>query len=64
MPISQAQPAASRRPVKKVAAAGAAGGSAVFVIFIAAQLGIDLPVEVANSVVAIVAFAAGYLKKS
>ena len=52
----------SRKPVKKVTAAGVGGGSAVAVVWLAAQLGIDMPLEVANGLVAFIAFAAGYYK--
>lgn len=51
------------KPVPKVAAAGSGGAAATVLIAVAAQLGIDLPPEVAAGVVAIVAFAAGYLKR-
>ena len=52
----------SRKPVKKVAAAGLGGGLATTVIWLAAQFGITMPLEVANGLVAFIAFAAGYYK--
>jgi type III secretion system FlhB-like substrate exporter len=51
------------KPVPKVAAAGSGGVAATVLITIAAQFGIDLPPEVAAGIVALVAFAAGYLKR-
>ena len=52
----------SRKPVKKVAAAGLGGGLTATVIWLAAQFGITMPLEVANGLVAFTAFAAGYYK--
>ena len=54
----------SRKPVKKVTAAGVGGGSVVAVVWLAAQFGVDMPLEVANGFVAFVAFAAAYLKSA
>lgn len=51
------------KPVPKVAAAGSGGAAATVLIAIAAQFGVDLPPEVAAGIVAVVAFAAGYLKR-
>lgn len=52
----------SRRPVKKVTAAGAAGSAAVVLIYIAGLLGLDVPAEVAAAVTVLASFGAGYLK--
>jgi hypothetical protein len=51
------------KPVPKVAATGISGIAAGIVVFIAKQLGLDVPLEVATSFVAVVMFAGGYLKK-
>lgn len=56
------QPKARLRPRPKVAAAGAGGGAVTLIILIAAQLGLDLPPEVASAIVAIISFGAGYFK--
>lgn len=49
-------------PVPKVAAAGAGGTAATLLVTLANALGLDLPPEVAAAIVAVAAFAAGYLK--
>lgn len=49
-------------PQPKVAAAGVAGAVTTVIVFIAAQLGLEVPSEVAAAVTALLAFAAGYLK--
>ena len=55
--------APSKAPVPKVAAAGSAGALGTVLIYVAGLLGVELPPEVAAAVVALVMFAAGYLKK-
>lgn len=54
---------ATKRPVPKVAAAGAGGLGAFLLVTVANALGLDMPPEVASAVVAVVSFAAGYLKR-
>ena len=56
-------PAPTAAPLPKVPAAGGDGLIATVLIAVAKQLGLDLPEEVAAGIVAVVAFAAGYLKK-
>jgi hypothetical protein len=51
------------KPVPKVAATGIAGAAASILVVVANALGVDMPPEVAASVVAVVMFAAGYLKR-
>jgi hypothetical protein len=53
----------STKPVPKVAAAGSGGVAATLLITLAQALGVELPPEVAAGIVAVVAFAAGYLKR-
>lgn len=53
----------SRAPAAKVAAGGAAGAASVLVVFIAGQLGLDVPPEAAAALTTLFAFAAGYLRK-
>lgn len=52
----------SKRPVSKVAAGGTAGAVSIVIVYIAGQLGVDLPPEVSSALTTIVSFAAGYLK--
>ncbi len=52
------------RPTAKVAATGIAGSVAIVLIWVAGQFGIDMPAEVAAALTAIIAFGAGYMKKS
>ena len=56
-------PAASKAPVPKVAAAGVGGSLAVVLVYVASLFGLELSAEVAASVVGLVMFAAGYLKR-
>lgn len=53
----------SKLPVPKVAATGAAAAAATVLVFIAQRAGADLPPEIAAAIVAVVAFAAGWIKK-
>jgi hypothetical protein len=53
----------SKAPRPKVAAAGAGGAFATVLVVIANAAGVDLPPEAASGIVAVVAFAAGYLKR-
>lgn len=55
------QPTAA--PTAKVAAAGIGGSISIVLIWVLNQVGIDMPVEVASAITAIVSFAAGYLVK-
>jgi hypothetical protein len=58
-----AKPAVSRKPVKKVTAAGAAGAAVVIAVWVASFFGVHVPAEVASSATVLVSFGAGYLKK-
>lgn len=49
-------------PVAKVAAAGVAGAAATVLVYVADLLGLELPAVVAAAIVAVLAFAAGYLR--
>ena len=51
-------------PTSKVAAAGIGGSVAIVLIWLAGQFGVELSAEVASAITAIVAFAAGYFKRS
>lgn len=51
-------------PQPKVAAAGVAGAVTSVIVFIAGELGLEIPVEVGSALTALIAFAAGYLKKA
>jgi hypothetical protein len=53
----------SKTPVPKVQAAGAGGAIATVLVIVANAVGLDLPPEVASGLVAVAAFAAGYLKR-
>jgi hypothetical protein len=53
----------SRKPVAKVAASGQAGALALVLVYVAKLCGLDLPAEVAASLVGLIMFAAGYIKK-
>ena len=50
------------KPQGKVAAGGIAGAAAVVLVWVSAQLGLDVPAEVAASFVVLVQFAGAYLK--
>lgn len=69
-PITGEQPTheekPSLKPVAKVAAAGIAGAITVLVVFIINLIwpDVEIPNEVAAAFTAIVAFAAGYIKRS
>lgn len=52
----------SKRPVKKVTAAGAAGAATVVAVWVASLFGIQVPAEVAASLATLAAFGGGYLK--
>lgn len=56
------QPTAA--PTSKVAAAGIGGSIAIVLIWLAGQFGVELTAEVASALTALIAFAAGYFKKS
>ena len=49
-------------PTPKVAAAGTGGALSIVLIYLLAQVGVDLPPEVAAAAATLVAFAAGYLR--
>jgi hypothetical protein len=53
----------TKTPTPKVAAAGLGGAGAFLLVTVANAVGLDLPPEVAGAVVALVSFAAGYLKR-
>jgi hypothetical protein len=55
------QPTAA--PTEKVTAATTSGVAAVLIIFIAGQLGLDIPPAAAAAIATLLAFAGGYLKK-
>ena len=50
-------------PQPKVAAGGVAGAVAVVLIWVAGLFGLDVPAEVAGSVVVVLMFATSYLKR-
>ena len=50
------------KPVPKVAAAGIGGAVATIVVYIAAQVGVEIPGDVGAAIATVVAFAAAYLK--
>lgn len=50
------------KPVPKVQAAGTAGAAATLLVFVAYELGIDVPPEVAAALATVLGFAAGWLK--
>ena len=49
-------------PHPKVAAGGIAGAVTTVLVFVAAQLGVEVPGEVAAALTTIIGFAAGYLR--
>jgi putative flippase GtrA len=55
------QPTAA--PTAKVAAAGIGGSISIVLIWVLNRVGIDMPVEVASAITAIVSFLAGYFVK-
>lgn len=48
----------------KVQAGGAAGAASIVVVFIAGQLGLDVPPEVASALTVLISTGAGYLKRA
>lgn len=46
----------------KIAAAGAAGAATTMIVFVAHELGLDVPPEVGAALTALIAMLAGYLK--
>lgn len=50
------------KPVPKVAAAGIGGAVATIVMFVAQQVGFEIPGDVGAAIATVVAFAAGYLR--
>jgi hypothetical protein len=52
----------SMKPVPKVAAAGIGGAVATIVVYIASQVGVEIPGDVGAAIATVVAFAAAYLK--
>lgn len=54
----------SRKPVKKVTAAGAAGAAVVLAVYVASLFGVSVPAEVASAATVLVAFGGGYLKRA
>lgn len=59
--MTEAKP--SRRPVKKVTAATAAGAAFVVGTYIARKLGFEMDPELQDAISVLVVFAGGYLKK-
>lgn len=53
--------ATNLKPVPKMAATGISGAAATILVVVANALGLDLPPEVATSIVAVVMFGAGYI---
>jgi hypothetical protein len=53
----------SKSPTQKVTAGGAAGAAAVLIVFIAGQLGVDVPPEAAAALTVLLASAGAYWKK-
>ena len=51
------------KPTPKVQAAGAAGAVTTVVVFIASQLGLEIPAEVAAALTTLFATGAGYFKR-
>lgn len=49
---------------KKVSAAGVAGAVSILLIFLLKQFGVELGAEEGGAIAAILAFGAGYLKRS
>jgi len=50
-------------PTAKVAAGGAAGAATVLIVFIAGQLGLEIPAEAASALTVLIGFAAAYFRK-
>lgn len=50
-------------PTEKVVAGGAAGAATVLIVFIAGQLGLEVPPEAASALTVLIGSAAAYLKK-
>jgi len=57
-------PNVSKKPVPKLAAAGIGGAAATLIVFVAGQLGLEVPGDVGAAIATIVAFAAGYLRSA
>jgi hypothetical protein len=57
----QTQKEGSMKPSRKVAAGGLAGALTTIVVFIATQLGLDVPAEVAAAVTTLFATGLAYL---
>ena len=54
---------ASLVPTSKVASGGLAGGLTVVLVFVAGQMGLEIPAEVASAITTVIAFAASYFIK-
>ena len=54
----------SRKPTKKVAAAGTAGAASIVLVWLLGQAGVEVPAEVASALTTLIAFAGGYLKRA
>lgn len=50
-------------PTQKVAAGGAASAAAVLIVFIADQLGLEIPPEAAAAIATLLGFAGAYIKR-
>lgn len=53
----------TKRPNRKMAAAGTTGAMAIVLVWVAGQIGLDMPAEVGAAFAAIAAWAAGYLRR-
>jgi hypothetical protein len=51
------------KPRPKVAASGSAGAATILIVFIAGELGLDVPPEAAAALTTLLSFAAGWVKK-
>lgn len=51
-----------KRPNQKMAAAGTTGALAIVLVWVAGQIGLDMPAEVGAAFAAIAAWVAGYLR--
>lgn len=56
-------PKAPAAPTSKVTATGTAGAAALVLIWILGSVGVEMPAEVAAAATALIATAAGYLKR-
>lgn len=50
------------KPTSKVAAGGVAGALTIILVYVLAEVGVDLPPEVASAVTTVISTAAAYLR--